>query len=119
MLLVPIDHIVDFNFIDFLGKAKANRNGYPLPVLSGFDSIAILPFVLFVLDIVQIAKNICDPHFIEIAEPGKVLGLMYGSDQLMRSPKSFLFYGKILSIKNNIIHHLVYQILQCGLVLSA
>jgi hypothetical protein len=99
MFFLPIDRIVDFNFIDFLGKAKANRNGYPLPALGGFDAIAILPFVFLVLDIIQIAKNICDAHFIEITEPGQVLGLMYGDDQLMRSPGSFLIYGKFLYVK--------------------
>ena len=87
MLLLPLYAIIDFNFIDFLGEAVTNGNGHPLPVLNGFDSIAILPFVFLILNVIQITKYVCFAHLIEIAEPWKILRLMNRDNQSGFAPK--------------------------------
>jgi hypothetical protein len=82
MLPDPFLFVIDFNFIDFLRITIANRYRYPLPVLRCLDTIAILPFVFLVLDIIQIAENIGLNHLMDITEPGKILRLVNGNYHL-------------------------------------
>ncbi len=93
MLFLPLVSIVDFYFSDFLGETVTNRYREPLPLLRCFDAIAVLPFVFLVLDIVQVTENIGLNHFMDIAEPGKILRLMNCNDHLLSSPGSPVFLG--------------------------
>ena len=85
MLFIPAGRIVNLNFINFFRKTITNRNRYPLPVLSGLDPVTVLPFIFFVLDIIQIAKNVRPSHFIEITDPGQILRLMNSNNQFANS----------------------------------
>jgi hypothetical protein len=81
MFSSPIHGIVDLDRVYFLGKTKAYRCRHPLPPIYSLDTVSILPFVLFVLDIVQETKDIGFINFINIPQPGEIMRLMNGSDQ--------------------------------------
>jgi hypothetical protein len=65
----PVYAIIDMNFIDLFRKAISNRNRQPLPVLSGFYAISVLPFIFFVLHIIQYTKHIRPSHLVEVPKP--------------------------------------------------
>ena len=67
MLPPPIHTVIDSDLTDFLRIFKKNRNGYPLPTLMCFDPVSILPFVFFILDIVEQTEDIRLPDFVKIA----------------------------------------------------
>ena len=57
-----------------------HRHRQPLPAHSGLDAIAVLPLVLLVLHVVQVAEHVGLQHLVKVAEPRQVLGLMDGND---------------------------------------
>ena len=81
MFFFPVNGIVDLNFFNFLREAVRYRYGYPLPALRRLDAVAVLPFIFFILNIIQIAECIGFHYFIKIADPGQILRLMNGNDQ--------------------------------------
>ena len=81
VLFLPAGRMVDRDLVDFIRKMIAHRHCQPLPALSGFNSVSILPLAFFILDIIQIAEHICPIHLIKIPEPGQILGLVNGNDQ--------------------------------------
>jgi hypothetical protein len=52
----------------------------------------------FVLNVIQIAKNIGPSHFIKIADSGKILRLMHGNDQF---GGSFVLFLDLLGLDND------------------
>ncbi len=59
-----------------------HRNGQPLPAVRRFDPVAVLPFILLVLNRAQQHKDIGPVDLIEIAEPWQILRLMNGENHL-------------------------------------
>lgn len=70
MLPPPINGFVDFDFLDRLGKAMLHGDRQPLPALSGLNAIAILPLVLFELNIIEKTKDIGLADLVKISDPG-------------------------------------------------
>ena len=69
-----------------------HRDRQPLPPPGGFDPIPILPIIFLVLNIVQKTKHVRPAHFIKIAKPGEILGLMDCNNQICSSLKYQLLF---------------------------
>jgi hypothetical protein len=69
MFSCPINSIIDMNFIDLFREMISNRNRQPLPILSGFNAISVLPFIFFELHIIQITEHIRPSHLVEVTKP--------------------------------------------------
>ena len=69
MFTAPVFGIVDLHRPNRLGESVVHRDRYPLPTLSRFDAVSILPLVLFVLNRVEKAKNVRFEEFIKITQP--------------------------------------------------
>jgi len=80
MFPAPFYGIVYGYLNHLLRKSVTNRHGNPLPALGGLQPVSVLPFVLFVLDIFQVAEGIGPVHFVKIAEPWQVLRLVNCND---------------------------------------
>src|SRR5437764_1307935 len=59
-----------------------DRHGEPQRPLGGFDLVAIGEAVLFKLDRVQINEHLASNDLVEIAEPGKIRGLVGGENHV-------------------------------------
>ncbi len=71
---------VDAHLANPLGKPVGHRNGHPLPALGRFDPVAVLPFVLLVLNVIEDQKHVGALDLVQIPQPGKVLGLVGRED---------------------------------------
>jgi hypothetical protein len=78
MFPLPVHRLIDAHLQNPLGEAVSDGDGEPLPTISGFDPVAILKFVFFVLDGVQQTEDIAAIKLVKIAQPGEILGLMDG-----------------------------------------
>ena len=55
-----------------------DRYGEPLPALFGANAVSVLPFVFLKLDRVEQDEDIGRIQLVQVAKPGKVLGLVDG-----------------------------------------
>ncbi len=69
--MLPALLSVDSDLTDQLGKSVLDGNGETLGALGRLDPVAVLPFVLFELDIVKENEGIGAVDFVKVTEPGK------------------------------------------------
>jgi hypothetical protein len=60
-------------------------NSQPLPALDSLYTVAVLPIVFLILNIIQKTKHIRPADFVKITKPGKILGLMDCDNQFNSS----------------------------------
>ncbi len=78
VLAPPGSALVDRDLAQQHREAVMDRDGQPLPAGRGADAIAVLPFVLPVLDHVEQHHPVHPVHLVEEPQPGEVLRLMRG-----------------------------------------
>lgn len=81
MFSSPIYGIVYLDRVYLLWEFIGYGHRHPLPSPDRLDTVAILPFVFFILDIVQKTEDIGFIHFVDIPQPREILRLVNGSDQ--------------------------------------
>jgi hypothetical protein len=99
--MAPVVTLSDTHLVYSIPEVKGNGNREPLGPVGGFDSIAILPFVLFELDIVEENENIGAVQLVEESEPGSELRLMGGKDQDGSSSGAQMFVWNALCQKQD------------------
>ena len=76
----------------------------PAACAGPFISIAVLPFIFLILNIIQIARNIRFYHFVEIADPDQIWRLMNGNNQF---DSSLVLFLDLISPYNDKIYHII------------
>ena len=99
VLAAPGVAFVDRDVADRHREAMVHWHRQPLPACAGADAVAILPFVLLVLDHVEQDETVDPVHLVEEAEPREVLRLVDREPHApsLRSPGRVTKIGLLMS----------------------
>ena len=85
LLVLPLLPAVDFHLLNQLRIMIGHRDSQPLPAGGRLDPVAVLPFILLLLNRVEEDEDIGTVDFVKVTEPRKILGLMDGNDHFLSS----------------------------------